>query len=299
MTSSHWRAVGWHRARVGDGKWKLDGAGFGDLQNDNFLNTLRTFGVRRAVESLREAHDCPEELWKLGISVARSQNRIFSFDCAKQVLALAKVYGYLEPTDPDSPLTSAGVTNCCVIGDGYGYLGALLKSFDPNVTVTSVNLGRGLLFDAYYTCLRFPRASLALLGDGVSSKQDFLFLPAEDYGALKNMPQDLVFNIASMQEMNLVVVQNYLHYIRRRANQRVLFYCCNRIEKTLPDGEIVRFDDYGWDANDVIVFDELCPWYQSFPHGLIPRWLSFDGKIKHRLVDLHSPKNADVASVRI
>lgn len=187
----------------------------------------------------------------------------------------------------------------CVIGDGYGYLGSLLKAFDPSVEVTSVNLGRGLLFDVYYSGLRFPNASACLSeAEAVCGGKDFTFMPAEDYASLQDQPQDLVFNIASMQEMNLDVVRNYMHYIRRRDGKRTLFYCCNRVNKILPDGEVVRFDEYGWSANDSVVFDELCPWYQNFPHGLIVRWCPFDGEIKHRLVYLQAPGGTDVAPVR-
>jgi hypothetical protein len=220
------------------------------------------------------------------MSVARSQNRIFGYDCAKQVLSLAKVARSIEPTDPLSPLTSSGIRKVCVIGDGYGYLGALIKSFDPGVTVTSVNLGRGLLFDAFYTSRCFPHASLIAHGQRADASPDFIFLPAEDYAELRGLNQDLIFNIASMQEMNLTVVKNYMRYIRRSDGRRSLFYCCNRMEKTLPDGEKVRFDEYGWNSDDTVVFDESCPWYQSFPHGLLPKWLPFDGEIQHRLVNL-------------
>lgn len=299
VTSSHWQKVGWHTASLGKGEWKLKGTGFGDWMENNFINRLRTFGVSRAVAGLQSRYGCPGDLWEMGMAVAKSQNRIFSYDCAKQVLALAKVARSIAAKDPQSPLVSADIGKVCVIGDGYGYLGALLKAFDPGVTVTSVNLGRGLLFDAYYTNLRFPNASAAV-GDAAAGRSgtDFTFLPAEDYASLQSLPQDLVFNIASMQEMNLAVVRNYVRYIRRQDGKRTLFYCCNRVEKALPDGEVVRFGEYGWRANDAIVFDERCPWYQSFPHGLIPKWLPFDGEINHRLVYLHAARDPNVASVR-
>ena len=287
VTSSHWQTVGWHQVFMVDGidgVWKLRGAGFGDWRPDTVINNLRTFGVSRAIASMKSNYACPSDLWQLGTAVAKSQQRIFSYDCAKQILSLAKVVSSVSADDQKSPLTSAGIRNVCVIGDGYGYLGSLLKAFDPGVTVTSVNLGRGLLFDAYYTSLRFPEARVAI--DGSLENPDFIFLPAEDYSSLQSMPQDLVFNIASMQEMNLAVVQNYVSYLRRSDRERTLFYCCNRVEKTLPDGELVRFAEYGWDADDSIVFDETCPWYQSYPQGLIPSWHPFDGEIKHRLAYL-------------
>jgi hypothetical protein len=284
VTSSHWRKVGWHQANFEKNGWKLKGAGFGDWMENNLINRLRTLSERREVSQLSYLHNCQAEIWQLGIEVAKSQNRLFNYDCAKQVLSLARVVQNISSNDPQFPLLSANIKNVCVIGDGYGYLGALIKSFDPGVKVTSVNLGRGLLFDAYYTVLRFPNANIALYGEQSIDDKDFVFLAAEDYSALEYMPQDLVINIASMQEMNIAVVQNYVGYIRRRDGIRPFFYCCNRIEKILPDGESIRFDDYGWIPEDEIIFDEPCPWYQTFPKGIIARWLPFDGVHKHRLI---------------
>ena len=183
-----------------------------------------------------------------------------------------------------------GIKRVCVIGDGYGYLGSVLKAADPGLAVTSVNLGRGLLFDVYYTLLAHPQARLSLAGEtagAVYDGTDFIFLPAENYSLLSRMPQDLVLNVASMQEMNISVVRNYMDYIRpKQASENVLFYCCNRGEKRLPAGEIVRFADYGWLDADEVYFDEACPWYQEFPVGLIPRYLPFDGAHLHRFVAL-------------
>ena len=177
-----------------------------------------------------------------------------------------------------------------MIGDGFGYLGSFLKAIDPGVEVTSVNLGRGLFFDVYYTLLAHPKARLGLVGEvasAPSASTDFFFLPAENYSVLSQMPQDLVLNVASMQEMNISVVRSYMNYIRpKQASENVLFYCCNRREKKLPAGEIVRFADYGWLEADKGFFEEPCPWYQKFPSGILGRYLPFDGEILHRFVSL-------------
>ena len=153
-----------------------------------------------------------------------------------------------------------------------------------------MNLGRGLFFDAYFTLLAFPKARLRLEDVSASATvevSDFRFLPAENYGLLGEMPQDLVFNIASMQEMNILVVNSYMDFIRpKQLSQNVLFYCCNRREKRLSAGEIVRFSDYGWLESDTVHFDEPCPWYQAIPSGIFGRYLPFDGEILHRFVSL-------------
>jgi hypothetical protein len=65
------------------------------------------------------------------------------------------------------------------------------------------------------------------------------------------------------------------------------FYCCNREEKTLPDGSIIRFADYPWGRNSMII-DELCPWYQQYLSSKPPFHRPFDGPTMHRLVKLNS-----------
>lgn len=113
VTSSHWRDVGWHKASLGEGKWKLKGAGFGDWKRDSLINRMRTISVSHAVDELRSNYACQDELWRLGMAVAKSQNRLFNYDCAKQVLSLAKVARSIGATDPSSPLESVGIKRGC------------------------------------------------------------------------------------------------------------------------------------------------------------------------------------------
>ncbi|OUR64416.1 hypothetical protein A9Q79_08025 [Methylophaga sp. 42_25_T18] len=74
--------------------------------------------------------------------------------------------------------------------------------------------------------------------------------------------------------------------MRSSSIKNPFFYCCNRVEKQLPDGEVVLFEQYGWSLDDMILDDELCPWYKQYPASLPPFWRSFDGPIRHRLVRL-------------
>ena len=54
-------------------------------------------------------------------------------------------------------------------------------------------------------------------------------------------------NIHSMQEMNYNIIDKYFNYIRKsKYKDKILFYCCNRVKKTLFDGEELIFDDYPW-----------------------------------------------------
>jgi len=167
-----------------------------------------------------------------------------------------------------------------------------LKLVAADVQILGVNLGRTQLFDVTYTGMAHPEASVALLNAPADiqsvdiESKDFLFLEAENYEFLELLPVDMYINIASMQEMNLAVVQQYISYMRTSSRGHSYFYYCNRVEKTLPDGEVVRLADYGWRGDDEVIIDELCPWYQGFPKSTPPFWAFFDGPIRHRLVRL-------------
>ena len=88
-----------------------------------------------------------------------------------------------------------------------------------------------------------------------------------------------------MQEMNLETVRDYFSFMRKQVTVEKYFYCCNRELKILPDGQIVKFVDYGWEESDDIIFDELCPWYQKYPTNIPPNFLrNFDGVIRHKLI---------------
>ena len=90
-----------------------------------------------------------------------------------------------------------------------------------------------------------------------------------------------------MGEMNPPVVAAYFDDMRAIAHERdVLFYCCNRQEKKLPDGVVTRFADYPWRAEDQIMVDELCPWTQFYYSILPPFYRPYDGPFMHRLLTL-------------
>ena len=104
-----------------------------------------------------------------------------------------------------------------------------------------------------------------------------------------------VGNVASMQEMNPEVITQFFATLRGIAGP-LAFYCCNREEKMLPDGTIVRFADYPWHSGDKVLDDALCPWHQRYYSARPPFIHSYDGPIRHRLaVLLHAPSRASAA----
>ena len=163
----------------------------------------------------------------------------------------------------------------------------MLKLFDPNIQVISVNLGRTLFFDVLYSQRCLPNVESVLLKTshachGESQCFQLAFLEAERYGLLEDLPVDLFVSIASMQEMLPSVIDNYFKYMRSSSRSPCYFYCCNRLSKELPDGVLTEFMKYPWGNSDILL-DELCPWYQRFPVSRPPFWQSFDGPIQHRL----------------
>jgi hypothetical protein len=89
-----------------------------------------------------------------------------------------------------------------------------------------------------------------------------------------------------MQEMDDAVIKNYFRFMRAGIFEKKYFYCCNRVEKRLPDGNVTRFAEYPWQRDDVVLLDGLCPWYREYPSSIPPFWRPFDGPIRHRLVVL-------------
>ena len=169
----------------------------------------------------------------------------------------------------------------CLIGDGYGRFGSILKSIYPNCSVIYINLGRTLVFDYYYTSKVFPNSNHQLNRTQDKFSDDFTYIEAERYREFK-LEAEIFINIASMQEMDMKTINEYFSLIKSQP-QSVYFYCANRISKKLPDGSIINFNEYPWSGMKVLI-DELCPWHQKFPSIKPPFVRKFDGPVQHRLV---------------
>jgi len=199
--------------------------------------------------------------------------QLISFDHVKQALSVNTI------------LQCVPEFNCvCIIGDGYGFMGNILKAIKRDAQIISINLGRTLVFDVFYTRLAHANSKVRLVQTGQDYDNDlgFCFLEAEGYDLLSQLSIDLFINIASMQEMDNKVIEKYFQFIRESKASKKYLYCCNRVEKKLPDGTITRIDCYPWD-NSIFVIDEPCPWYQKYPKPTPPFWRPFDGPIKHIL----------------
>ena len=289
-TSSHWKKYGekqsiklvyanqsqkWRFKKEGGvnslTELEIKGEGFGDFKKLNLINLICSISIFIY---------CATRLWpklkgntllKTLIYTLKSK-QIFGYDVTRMALTI----DFLERN-----ISNLESKRFCLIGDGYGRFGSILKSIYPNCSVIYINLGRTLVFDYYYTSKVFPSSNHQLNITQDKLSDDFTYIEAERYRGFK-LEAEIFINIASMQEMDMKTINEYFSLIKSQP-QSVYFYCANRISKKLPDGSIINFNEYPWSGMKVLI-DELCPWHQKFPSIKPPFVRKFDGPIQHRLV---------------
>jgi len=188
-----------------------------------------------------------------------------------------------------------------LIGDGDGFLGALIRRYLPSARLYCVDLPKTLVFQAQMHSVTDPSATLSLLGQHgripeVEASHVIFVLPQ----AIEEIsePIDCAINMTSMQEMTTEMIAAYFSFLRRRSIPQSRFYCVNRAHKELSGGEVIRFEDYPWQSDDEVFLDGVCPYYTHFfapytcPRGprcfglRVPYLNYFDGCHRHRLVRL-------------
>ena len=281
VTSSHWKKYGGETFISFDEEFScvdLRAEGFDDFKETNILNIIKNipieFYLKKNLYPLLS-----KRLIDAVKSLARLQGRVISYNCVKQALCLNAVEKH--------GLDFEG-KRVAIIGDGNGYLGMLLKTLYPDVKIIQINLAKVLMFDLIFTSQlsNLGNISVVLNSEDYRETADFNFIPAEEVSAIHLSEVDFFFNVASMQEMDMRVINSYFELIRSQNLRKTYFYCCNRVSKKLPDGTVVSFDDYPWLETDKVVFDEVCDWYSEFPISRPPFVKEFDGKHKHKLVEV-------------
>lgn len=289
--SSHWRK---YHADFRVERGELEGlVGFGNLERRRsaiieYIHILLQRRYRRLAKGMPDFARADS----LMEAIAYRQVRRYGLDLLRQTLTYCVVAACLpEVAGPANankePRTFA------VIGDGFGSLTSLILAADPCSRVVLVNLTKTLLADVVYLKKAIPGIEIGLADTAAGVEQALsgccrvVAIEARHHEALRSAPLDLVFNVASMQEMDPPVVAAYFNDMRAVAARRTLyFYCCNRTEKTLPDGTVARFIEYPWNRQDRIIFDHLCPWHQEYYTVWPPFYRAYDGPIQHRLVKL-------------
>ncbi len=279
VASSYWEKYGaFVSVRKTNGKFLMEGCAFGHFVRPGTLRHCKHFIASILSRQLLDRFKVTEEIKVAGYSVARRQARLVIFDEVKQMIIC-------DILNKQNILKQC--KNIVVIGDGYGFMTCLLKILVPQANIICVNLGKILLFDLLFASKVFPNEKMVLLKsnddyDKTLEQYSMVFIEAENCEMLFKRDLDLFINIASMQEMNPNVIKVYFDIIRSSIGKRY-FYACNREEKVLPDGTIVRFDEYPWSIKDKIIFEEFPTFYQRFPVSTPPFWLSLDGPVKHKL----------------
>jgi hypothetical protein len=122
------------------------------------------------------------------------------------------------------------------IGAGYGGMALHISRIVGNCRYVIVDLPETLLFSAAYLTLQAPERRLYLYRPGdrdvldVVREFDFVLVPNYRLADLKNADFELAINVASLQEMRVEQVEEYLGFLQ--ATCRGVFYSCNRDHQT-------------------------------------------------------------------
>tara|TARA_B100001059_G_C17835637_1_gene587913 strand:- start:1172 stop:2104 length:933 start_codon:yes stop_codon:yes gene_type:complete len=287
-SSSHWDY--YHKfLEVNDDNSVQNSLGFGDGKKDYsvFTKPFHKLLQYQYYKTLQKTPFFDQVLLFGRENSARTSSR-FSLDSLRQVLTLA----YLQ----QKSLIKKNHT-ALVIGDGFGTMTSLLTQTKVAEKVVLVNLTKTLFVDAA-NLLALPelqeRKSLALVSTESEmntavkdNKINVILVEAKHCEILHASKADLVFNIVSMQEMDMLFIEKYYQQMRKVAKFKpVFFYCCNRAKKELPDASVIEFEHYPWNSKDQHYFDELCPWHQYYYRLLPPFFFPYDGPIRHRFTKL-------------
>jgi len=286
-TSSHWVKYGKQvvAERRGDRLFLQDN-GFGGMKapGHRTLQLIERITYWRATKPIKNY----QSVYKIATKLVSDLSFDMTFDAWKQVVALATLKDHWSGFNI-KPKTFA------LIGDGHGFFGALVHRVFPESYIYQIDLPKMLLFQANTHSVASPNSSMSIM----SAQQDrtnITFVQPRDVELIPDAI-DCGVNMASMQEMNRTSIESYFKFLRRRSEPSSRFFCINRENKELPDGETTTFIDYPWSSNDEVFIDGRCPFYTHFlgrtqPNG--PRVLGrrvpfinyFDGPIAHRLCHL-------------
>jgi hypothetical protein len=294
--SSHWRKYHADFAFTGKGFEGIQG--FGGLpRKPTFISSVAHRLLQTPFRAMARRYEAFGRLDELLRSIAASQDRDYDLDILRQGITLAFL---MHATGRKQFDTS------CVIGDGFAGMTTLLLKSGAARRVVLVNLNKTLLVDLWYlraaigesafeSRVRLLTEASAAVGlPPPANGGEVIAIKATDHAILAEFPLDLAINIASMQEMDVDVIAAYFSDLRSSASAgvgKVLFYCCNRESKTLPDGSVIRLADYPWRPKDRAAVDELCPWHQRYYSARPPFYHPYDGPVRHRLVELSAAQS--------
>jgi len=289
-TSTHWRLHGEKTTvKRGDGDdLLLDGVGFGAMESGrsrHLFGAIERWSYRSVTNSLVSY----PSLMQVAKNIAQDLSFGLTFDVWKQTVAL----GLLKDHWDERGLTPK---TFALIGDGYGFQGALIHRLFPQARLYCIDLPKILIFQARTHELADSNAKMSLLVNGSEATHINFVQPRDVEGIADTI--DCALNMASMGEMKASSIAAYFDFLRRRSTETSRFYCVNRRRKELPDGDVTIFSEYPWSDEDEVFIDGPCPYYTHTvdPHTLaegptvlgmrVPFVNYFVGEFLHRLVRL-------------
>ena len=196
---------------------------------------------------------------KAAREMVKAQKRHFDFDVMKHVFVFEIFRKLINPKS----------LNVCIIGDGLGnFVVTALQLQTEFNKIVSINLPEVLLADlSMIEDFGFSESQVRVVGNSAELQSAMcdpeirlLLVSAQYLELLNDVRIDIFVNIASMQEMNLGVIDKYFSIVK---SAKAYFYCLNRAEKKLPDGTVTRFEDYPWGENaSYLLRPEACPFYE-------------------------------------
>jgi hypothetical protein len=244
---------------------------------------------RRATQELRSY----PAVWRLAVRLARRLGGSPNPHVFRSACVLATLVDFWQKAERPRRVA--------LIGDGDGFLGALLRRWLPEARLFCIDLPKMLILQARMHEHLDPAVRLAVTASAPMA--DVTLVLPQEVERIEGFI-DCAINVSSMQEMRPQSIAAYFAFLRRRSQAGSHFYCVNRVEKQLAGGEVIRFAEYPWEAGDEIYLDGPCPYHRHFlsldtlPDG--PRWLGrripfvnfYDGPTQHRLAHLapYSPR---------
>ena len=256
---------------------------------DGFSNRSRRFPGSSLIQGILQKRNFPnlpipkESIWhSLAKFTSKQQDRNLDLCMLRHIFTL----DHLEKN-----LNLHQIKNVCVIGDGQANFASLAITSPFFEKIISINLPEVLLSDWELINRLNLREKTSVLKTESEIESFFKsgLIAASHNTILSNKPIDLFVNIASFQEMKSKTISEYFKLIKS-SSSGAAFYCCNRREKELYGGEVIRFCDYPWDGFERLVTDDECPWHQHYyvyrRHRFIPipkTSIPYDGAHDHRL----------------
>jgi hypothetical protein len=303
-TSSHWRLIdggGEHPLKKDPFNFTYGPEGFAAIGPIGAISTKRGPAHRLAhrllqapLRAIGRRFAAFPAIDRVAAEIAERQGRVYDKDLLRHALTLALLRRHLDLEDEADPIA--------VIGDGFANMASLILACLPNSRLILVNLAKTLLIDMAFAFKALPGAGMALVRDAgemgeAMARSDIrvLAVGADSAQLIASAPVALGINIQSMMEMDPPVTAAYFDVLRRCPRAQTALYCCNRVEKTLPDGTVTRFADYPWHPEDEVLVDGPSPWDRFGYHGRPPFYYR-NQPIRHRLAWLR--KNAPACGSR-